>query len=122
MLWYWSNAHSPAKNLADILWLFNIAMGNGPFIIDVHRCTYIKNGDFPWRTVDVITRWYLRFTTISPGIPRATGAVWWPWVTSAPTCGFDRFFGVREGLSFGKSEDGDFIIPIGSMVLVYMLT
>ena len=29
------------------LWLFNIAMGNGPFIDGLP----IKNGDFPWRTV-----------------------------------------------------------------------
>jgi hypothetical protein len=25
-------------------WLFNIAMGHGPFIVDLP----IKNGDFPW--------------------------------------------------------------------------
>ena len=29
------------------LWLFNIAMGNGPFIDGLP----IKNGDFPWQTV-----------------------------------------------------------------------
>jgi len=29
------------------LWLFNIAMENGPFIDGLP----IKNGDFPWRTV-----------------------------------------------------------------------
>jgi hypothetical protein len=29
------------------LWLFNIAMDNGPFIVDFP----IKNGDFPWQTV-----------------------------------------------------------------------
>jgi hypothetical protein len=28
----------------DTLWLFNIAMGNGPFIDGLP----IKNGDFPW--------------------------------------------------------------------------
>jgi hypothetical protein len=29
---------------ADILWLFSIAMGNGPFI----DALPIENGDFPW--------------------------------------------------------------------------
>jgi hypothetical protein len=36
------------KNIDDYyiynLWLFNIAMENGPFIVDLP----IKNGDFPW--------------------------------------------------------------------------
>ena len=31
----------------NTIWLFNIAMGNGPFI-DVLP---IKNGNFPWQTV-----------------------------------------------------------------------
>jgi hypothetical protein len=30
--------------LTSTLWLFNIAMGNGPFIDG----SPIKNGDFPW--------------------------------------------------------------------------
>jgi len=30
--------------LIDTLWLFNIAMENGPFIDGLPR----KNGDFPW--------------------------------------------------------------------------
>jgi hypothetical protein len=34
------------------LWLFNIAMENGPFIEGLP----IKNGDFPW--LCYITRWY----------------------------------------------------------------
>jgi len=37
------------------LWLFNIAMENGPFIDGLP----IKNGDFPWLLVcEIITRWY----------------------------------------------------------------
>jgi len=34
----------PVKNLAYTIWLFNIAMENGPFIDGLP----IKNGDFPW--------------------------------------------------------------------------
>jgi hypothetical protein len=40
--WFWDNT----------LWLFNIAMENGPFIDGLP----IKNGDFPW--LCEITRWY----------------------------------------------------------------
>jgi len=36
------NANNNNNN--NTLWLFNIAMGNGPFI----DCLPIKNGDFPW--------------------------------------------------------------------------
>jgi hypothetical protein len=31
----------------NTLWLFNIAMENGPFVDGLP----IKNGDFPWQTV-----------------------------------------------------------------------
>jgi hypothetical protein len=34
-------------DLPPTLWLFNIAMGNGPFI-DALPALPIKNGDFPW--------------------------------------------------------------------------
>ena len=37
----------PFLNGMITLWLFNIAMENGPFIDGLP----IKNGDFPWRTV-----------------------------------------------------------------------
>ena len=33
-----------AQLITITLWLFNIAMGNGPFIDGLP----IKNGDFPW--------------------------------------------------------------------------
>ena len=33
--------------MVNTLWLFNIAMENGPFIDGLP----IKNGDFPWQTV-----------------------------------------------------------------------
>ena len=35
---------APVSNGFIALWLFNIAMENGPFIDDLP----IKNGDFPW--------------------------------------------------------------------------
>ena len=34
----------PYIYISCTLWLFNIAMENGPFIVDLP----IKNGDFPW--------------------------------------------------------------------------
>jgi hypothetical protein len=37
-------APSGAIGITDTIWLFNIAMGNGPFIDGLP----IKNGDFPW--------------------------------------------------------------------------
>ena len=38
----------PMKSLVIVtLWLFNIAMENGPFIVGLP----IKNGDFPWQNV-----------------------------------------------------------------------
>jgi hypothetical protein len=58
------------KQVLITLWLFNITMGNGPFIDGLP----IKNGDFPWQTVShnqmVITFKYckLGFCSIS-GIP-----------------------------------------------------
>ena len=39
----------------DTLWLFNIAMENGPFI----DCLPIENGDFPWQTVTNIQIVYI---------------------------------------------------------------
>ena len=33
------------------LWLFNIAMENGPFIDGLPGFTVLKTGDFPWQTV-----------------------------------------------------------------------
>jgi len=41
------------ENNIYTLWLFNIAMENGPFIDGLS----IKNGDFPW--LCLITRWYI---------------------------------------------------------------
>jgi hypothetical protein len=35
---------NPKKPLVTTIWLFNIAMENGPFIDGLP----IKNGDFPW--------------------------------------------------------------------------
>jgi hypothetical protein len=35
-------------SFGDTLWLFNIAMENGPFIDGLPIKTPIKNGDFPW--------------------------------------------------------------------------
>jgi hypothetical protein len=35
---------SQMENIINTLWLFNIAMENGPFIDGLP----IKNGDFPW--------------------------------------------------------------------------
>jgi len=37
----------PKNHLNGTLWLFNIAMENGPFI-DGLLCLPIKNVDFPW--------------------------------------------------------------------------
>ena len=42
--WY---IYSPGFSIRYTLWLFNIAMGNGPFI----EAYPLKNGDFPWQTV-----------------------------------------------------------------------
>ena len=39
--------------MGDTLWLFNIAMENDLFIDGLP----IKNGDFPWLLLLVITRW-----------------------------------------------------------------
>ena len=39
----------------DTLWLFNIAMENGPFIDGLP----IENGDFPWQTVTNIQIVYI---------------------------------------------------------------
>jgi len=39
----------------DTLWLFNIAMENGPFIDGLP----IENGDFPWQTVTNIQMVYI---------------------------------------------------------------
>ena len=39
----------------DTLWLFNIAMENGPFIDGLP----IENGDFPWQTVTNIQMIYI---------------------------------------------------------------
>ena len=53
----WGSRHGPhtahfayknmqkTENLGNTLWLFNITMGNSPFIIDGLP---IKTGDFPW--------------------------------------------------------------------------
>jgi hypothetical protein len=40
----WDNV---GTTIDGTLWLFNIAMENGPFI-DGLPCLPIKNGDFPW--------------------------------------------------------------------------
>ena len=37
-------SHEKMMGILYTLWLFNIAMGNGPFIDGLP----IKNGDFPW--------------------------------------------------------------------------
>ena len=53
----WSWWYQISRNWPFTLWLFNIAMENGPFIDGLP----IKNGDFPWRTVShnqrVPTEW-----------------------------------------------------------------
>ena len=58
ILFKWAMNNSiPLDSLDHIkpatLWLFNIAMENGPFIDGLP----IKNGDFPW--LCYISRWYI---------------------------------------------------------------
>ena len=48
------------KPMYITLWLFNIAMENGPFIDGLPGLP-IKNVDFPWL---LITRWYFIFIII----------------------------------------------------------